>query len=135
MSWILDPRFRVVVVAGHPVIELASTAATAGASKSSKAPAAPKEGAPPQGAKKEKKKEEKVAGGDVVLGVDGKPLSKKELRILERQRKEVCSPLRSFPFPRVHMVALVRSRFLVVPSHCAPSACPSGSAHHIYVPR
>ena len=92
-SWVLDPRFRVVAVGGHAVIELASGAPAAPASAKGGKPAAgagaPAAGAPPR---KEKTKEDKPAG-DVVLGVDGKPLSKKDLRILERQRKEVCDSL------------------------------------------
>ncbi len=96
LSSALDPRFKVTKsVAGAAVFTLASIPsaaapkAAAGAGKASGA-AAGKATAAPEGGKKGKA----AKGGDAppaapVLGEDGKPLSKKDLRILERQRKEV----------------------------------------------
>jgi hypothetical protein len=105
----LDSRFAVkVTAAGAVVIELASAkAASAGAPASTGAPAgagAPAGGKGKGGGAKKGPSATAAPGAAVAaaappapvpLGEDGKPLSKKEQRILERQRKEVwcCSLL------------------------------------------
>ncbi len=86
----LDPRFKAVSVGSCFVLELSGASAAApkaaarseGPAKAGKAaePKAKKAAAPSDG-----------AAAEAVLGPDGKPLSKKELRILERQKREVGS--------------------------------------------
>ncbi len=85
----LDARFKAVTFGSCIVLELT------GASSAPVRSSAPAEGAP-KAAKSGESKPKKAAAAEAepaaaVLGPDGKPLSKKELRILERQKREVCT--------------------------------------------
>lgn len=83
----LDPRFSFVVTeSGASVIVLGGGAPPAATT----APAGKKGGEKGEAKKGDGKKAKEAAPpADAVLGPDGKPLSKKDLRILERQKREV----------------------------------------------
>jgi len=84
----LDPRFTLVSNGGVTVLALSGAAVVtvpaAAAGAADKAPAG-------EGKGKKAKPAAEAAPAAAVLGPDGKPLSKKDLRILERQKREAGS--------------------------------------------